>query len=192
MVDKSDVFTDSALWAGSVCQSQCLSVVRECVCVCVCVSVPPHNFFFSFLFLMIVCIINFWERFLVVANQPTGELPAYWGVSMGRVCGCGCWWQVTRRCDTWHLSHDFVCLFLSVSVCFGIGAAVRTHQEKQCLPFDLLHAHAKYHFFFVKLHKLTILGSMFSNSGSVCNFWCFLPITISLKLNSYHFAFLMT
>ena len=38
--------------------------------------------------------------------------------------------------DMWHLTQDlyiFVCPFLSLSVCFGVGATIHTRQEIQCL-----------------------------------------------------------
>ena len=94
----------------------------------------------------------FFSAFWVLGTQPTVHNG---GVSRVRVCAYGCcrccqvtgdtghltpyiWhltpdtWHVT--CGTWHVTHDswvlflflFSCPLLSVSVCFCIGAAIRT------------------------------------------------------------------
>ena len=61
--------------------------------------------FFSFLF-------KVWEKKKnvgsVLSNRPNVYI---WGVSRGRVFGCGCmrWWQVT--CDMWYLSHASIIHF---------------------------------------------------------------------------------
>ena len=103
----------------------------------------------------------FWHFFalLGLCDQPTVHNV---GVSKGRVGGCwrlvkGDKWHTT--CDTWHLTCDswnvthamwhmtcdtwhgtpntllFYCPFLSVSVCFGISATMRTDQKVECLPW---------------------------------------------------------
>ena len=72
-----------------------------------------------------------------------GELP--WGGSVAVAVGFSDRWQVSRKMwhltpDRWHMTFIFILIlihfsFLSVSVCFGISATIRTRQELQCLPY---------------------------------------------------------
>ena len=94
------------------------------------------------------CFDNFWV---------SGSLQTSWLCIMGELAGGGSvavavgisdMWQVT--CNTWHMTHDmkhmthetlhifsiiFYLLIMSVYICFGIGATIRTRQEIQYLLY---------------------------------------------------------
>ena len=118
-----------------------------------------HYKFLVFAVSMIFCIFYLFRVFLVFATIPTLYI---WHVqseefSRCKVCGCDSWrwwewtgdmWQWQLTGDSWQVTVDrwnfliSFSSFLFVSVCFDIGATIRTHWEIHYFPYTQFFLHS--------------------------------------------------